>query len=391
MMYNDRMEHYEFLIAGVGGAGLGLADALLDRPNTLGSILVVDKDLKNQNDRTWCFWGLPSAPYSSLAAHSWQKISILSESYEKTIDLGEWRYWMVRGIDFYRSIRRRLEETPTVHFKLGSVDRIEENGQDALVTVAGEKMAAHWVFDSILRPQDQAIDTVHYHSLKQHFKGWEIETDRDIFDPARATLFDFRTPQKDNMRFIYVLPFSPRQALVEYTIFSANLLPTLEYEAALKDYLGGVLGLSGYRVLSEENGIIPMTDQPFRRQASPHVLNIGTKGGLVKPSSGYAFARMQRDALAIAASLDQFGHPFAIPRSPTRYRLYDSILLQLMYRRGRLMKSIFTRLFERNPIQRIFHFLDEDASLWQDAALIASLPPAPFLGALLKLVLTRRA
>ena len=325
-----------------------------------------------------------------MATHSWQKIAILSEGYEQTIDLGEWRYWMVRGIDFYRTIRRRLEETPTVQFKLGSVEQIEENGRNALVTVAGEKVAADWVFDSILRPQDQVIDTVRYHPLKQHFKGWEIEIDRDIFDPAQATLFDFRTPQKDDMRFIYVLPFSARRALVEYTIFSANLLTRQDYETALKDYLGGVLGLSGYRVLSEENGIIPMTDQPFRRKAGPHVLNIGAKGGLVKPSSGYAFARMQRDALAVAASLDQFGHPFAIPRSPARYRLYDSILLQLMYRRGRLMKPIFTRLFERNPIQRIFHFLDEDAAFWQDAALIASLPPGPFLGALLKLALTHR-
>jgi lycopene beta-cyclase len=298
---------------------------------------------------------------------------------------------MVRGIDFYRSIRQRLEGAPSVHFKLGSVEEIAEDGQNALVTIAGEQVAAHWVFDSVLRPGDLTIDTVRYHSLKQHFKGWEIETDRDSFDPEVATLFDFRTPQKNDMRFLYVLPFSRRRALVEYTIFSADLLAPQEYETALKDYLGGVLGLSSYRVLSEENGMIPMTDQPFRRKASPHVLNIGTKGGLVKPSSGYAFARMQRDALAVAASLGRFGHPFAIPRSPGRYRLYDSILLQLMYRRGGLMKPIFTRLFKRNPIQRIFHFLDEDASLWQDAALIASLPPGPFLGALLKLAITRRA
>ena len=33
------------------------------------------------------------------------------------------------------------------------------------------------------------------------------------------------------MRFMYVLPFSPRRALVEYTLFSADLLPEAAYEA----------------------------------------------------------------------------------------------------------------------------------------------------------------
>jgi lycopene beta-cyclase len=176
---------------------------------------------------------------------------------------------------------------------------------------------------------------------------------------------------------------------VEYTVFSGNLLTDEQYRAPLQDYIANVLNLSDYRVRSEENGVIPMTDQPFVRRAGLHVMNIGTRGGLVKPSTGYAFARMQRDSIAIAASLDRTGHPFTIPQSPSRYRLFDSILLQLIYRNGPLMAPIFTRMFQRNPIRRIFHFLDEDATVWQDAALIATLPPRPFLRALVKLTFTR--
>lgn len=384
------METFDFLIAGSGGAGLGLADALIDSCSKPPSILLIDKDTKNQNDRTWCFWGPASAPYAHLARHSWTKLSIRSENYEKIIDLGDWRYWMVRGIDYYNFTRQRLDQAQTVQFCLGKVERIEEALDKVLVTVGNHTVAAHWVFDSILKPQDISSDTVHYHFLKQHFKGWEIEAPEDIFDPSCATLFDFRTPQNGDMRFFYILPFSPRRALVEYTIFSPNLLAETEYVTGLKNYFATIFGLDSFAIISEENGVIPMTDQPFRRRASPHVLNIGTKGGRVKPSTGYAFARMQQDALAIAASLEQHGHPFALPATPARYRLFDSILLQIMYRHGDLMKPIFLRLFERNPIQRIFHFLDEKATLFEDAVLIASLPPKPFLRALIKLVIFRR-
>jgi lycopene beta-cyclase len=389
-LYKDLAQEYEVIIAGGGGAGLGLAHALLTICAKPPSILIVEKEAKNQNDRTWCFWGPSSMPFADLASHTWQQISIQNEGFSKTFNLGDKRYWMVKGIDYYRSIRQRLEKASRVHWIQGSVDSIEETADKALVHLEGQTVAAHWVFDSILQPQDLVIDTVRYHPIKQHFKGWEIETSQDYFTPEIATWFDFRTPQKNGLCFCYVLPFSPRRALVEYTIFSSSLLSNPEYEAGLKKYIRDVLGIMDYSVVSEEMGVIPMTDQPFQRKASPHVLNIGTKGGMVKPSTGYAFARMQRDALAIAASLERFGHPFSLRGTPGRYRLFDSILLQILYRHSNLMKPIFVRLFERNPIERILSFLDESATPWEDAALIASLPPFPFLRAFLKLVLTHK-
>ena len=36
------------------------------------------------------------------------------------------------------------------------------------------------------------------------------------------------------MRFFYMLPFTERRALVEYTLFSAALLNREEYECAMK-------------------------------------------------------------------------------------------------------------------------------------------------------------
>jgi lycopene beta-cyclase len=50
------MPDYDFILSGGGLAGLSLAYHLINSPLRDRSILIVDKDAKQQNDRTWCFW-----------------------------------------------------------------------------------------------------------------------------------------------------------------------------------------------------------------------------------------------------------------------------------------------------------------------------------------------
>ncbi|WOC40926.1 hypothetical protein [Polaribacter sp. HL-MS24] len=48
---------YDYIIAGSGCAGLSLLHSLLNTPSLQNtSILVIDQDQKQHNDRTWCFW-----------------------------------------------------------------------------------------------------------------------------------------------------------------------------------------------------------------------------------------------------------------------------------------------------------------------------------------------
>jgi lycopene beta-cyclase len=248
-----------------------------------------------------------------------------------------------------------------------------------------------WVFDSRYRADAYRLLTHRYHYLIQHFLGWEIETEKSAFDPRTPTLFDFRTPQQGTMRFFYILPFSERRALVEYTVFSDALLPKATYRHALCSFLERQLGLSEYRILEEEHDLIPMSDHPYPRRAGPRVLNIGTRGGRVKPSSGYAFRRIQEDAAAITRSLATRGHPFDLPKPPARYRTFDAMLLQILHRHGELGEPVFMRLFRRNPIDRVFRFLDEEDNLWQNLKLMATVPPGPFIRAWIRVKLLRRA
>jgi lycopene beta-cyclase len=235
-----------------------------------------------------------------------------------------------------------------------------------------------------------AVQNGRYHHLKQHFRGWEIETARPIFNPQLPTLFDFRMLQDGHMRFVYTLPFAENRALIEYTLFSAGELSSPEYDAGLKTYIEDMLGTRQYEVKHVEAGVIPMSDHPFPRRLGRRVMSIGTKGGRVKPSTGYAFLRIQRDSAAIVQSLVKHDQPFNIPEQGGRFGLHDSILLNIMTHHPDDLKPIFTLMFKNNPIQRIFRFLDETATFGEEARFIASLPPWRFLQALLRLKVLRR-
>ena len=297
---------------------------------------------------------------------------------------------MLRGIDFYNYARKEIEASPNFHWIQGEVSSITDTSDGAQVEVNGEILTADFVFDSILKPSDMDIQPQKYHYLKQHFVGWVIETPGPSFDPATPILFDFRTPQNRAMRFMYTLPLSPAMALVEYTLFSAALLSQDEYHQGLQEYLKEVLGIEAYEIRDVEQGVIPMTDHVFKRKVGGHVLNIGTKGGRVKPSSGYAFWRIHQDAISIVQSLIKYHHPFHIPETSKRYRWFDTILLQIMLRHPEECAGLFTILFKNNPIQSIFRFLNEDGSWMNDLRILSSLPPYRFLEALIRVKLFKK-
>jgi lycopene beta-cyclase len=343
------------------------------------SMLIIDHDAKRRNDRTWCFWTPVErpTPFDSLVSREWRQLKVAGPEWQKTIGLRHHRYQMIRGIDFYRFVRQQLAARPKVTFLQATVEGIDDHGPQAGVTADGTRYAGRWVFDSRFNPARFQPAPARYLALRQHFKGWLIEAPRPVFDPAVPTLMDFRTPQRGGLRFFYVLPLTARRALVELVALSPRLA-----DDALHAYIQSSLGLDEYRILAREGGVSPLTDYPFPRCPSPHVLRIGAAGGRVKPTTGYAFTRVQQDSAAIVRSLEQHGHPFDLHAGSAYYRMCDTLMLDLMRQRSDQMPGLFKALFRNNPIERVLRFLDENASPAENAQLIASLPPGPFLQAL---------
>jgi lycopene beta-cyclase len=305
-----------------------------------------------------------------------------------------YRYKMLRGIDFYRCAHQRLAAYPNVEFLRGRVDQIWGGDSHARVVVDGQAYAARWVFDSLFTwtapsPSPHGLARIPrcggFHSITQQFQGWEIEAANAAFDPHVASLMDFRTPQAQGLCFLYVLPLTARRAIVEHVQCATAFAQRTARNDAMNAYLRDVLGVADYHIVREEHGFSPLTDRPFCRGAGRHVMTIGIKGGQIKPSTGYAFMRMQDDAAAIVQSLLERGHPFHVPRSPRRYRYFDAVLLDILAHRPEQAVPIFTALFRRSPPEQVFRFLDEETSVWENLQMIPTMPPRLLLQAVLDL------
>lgn len=372
------MKHYDYLIAGGGAAGLSLVHHLLQTRLSQKKILIIDRDQKQANDRTWCFWEAGPGPFEAIVHHRWQHTYFHGEHYSELLDLHPYQYKMIRSYDYYQHIKEAITAHPNVEWLSAEVQAMHESGAGAQVTTSAGTFTADWVFSSLRNPRERA-HLNGYTYLLQHFKGWVIQTPEDFFNPRHATLMDFRIAQHGECRFFYVLPTNARTALVEFTLFSPELLPEPAYEAALQDYLQRFLSLDDYTVVHEEFGVIPMTDKPYPEQQSEHIINVGTAGGRTKPSTGYTFRRIHQDSEQLVGSLLRTGRPTrSVSSWEQRFRLYDSTLFRVMERQGYPVKEIFTDLFRRNPADRVLRFLDEETSFGEELQIANSVNRGAF-------------
>ncbi len=363
-------------------SGLSLAYYLTLSKLRDRSILIIDKAVKNTNDRTWCFWERGDGPFEPILFRKWDTVDFYGTTLSGPLNIGDYQYKMLRGIDFYDHIKAHLANFPNVEFRQGTINRLKDTADGGFLIVDDEPVMAEFVFDSTfpLNLKDPGR-----HNLLQHFKGWVITTEKSCFDVNRPRMMDFRVAQEGDCRFLYVLPFNDRTALVEYTIFNDHLLNPDDYERSLRAYIDQHLDAGSYQISESEFGVIPMSDvptseHPGRGTAADHIIRIGTAGGYTKPSTGYTFQRTQQYLRELVNMLAATGKPERRKSWFTKpfKGLLDSVLLNVLQHKRHPADDIFTRLYERNPPDRIFRFLDEDTSLWEDLRIMSSVPLGPF-------------
>jgi lycopene beta-cyclase len=376
----DQQETYDYMITGMGCAGLSLA-VHMQRAGLLNdkTLLMIDRDPKSVNDRTWCFWETGTGPFESVVSHRWDSAWFHAEGYSGRKELSPYAYKMIRGIDYYNHCLSSLRGDPNITILHAPVDSIHQDGTKALVHAEGRIYHASWLFNSILfgdlRPDPGD------HMLLQHFKGWIIRLPEDKFDPGEATLMDFRPDQGHGTTFVYVMPFDKRTALVEYTLFTSALLEKSAYDEGLRTYISKELGALQYEILDEEFGVIPMTTAQFP-PSEGRIVHIGTAGGQTKASSGYTFTFIQRHAERMVKSLRETGRPPGRERlSDSRFKWYDSVLLNILAKNILPGWFVFRELFRHNPTPSIFRFLDNGTGLAEEIRIMNTLPRWPFMRA----------
>lgn len=374
-------KNYDYIIIGAGASGLMLANALgIDPYFKDKTVLLIDKDAKKTNDRTWCFWEKNEGDFDTIIAKSWNQIHFYSEDFGVNHKIAPYKYKMLRGLDFYNSFLDKIQSYGNITFLQDMVTGVADHINYVDVTTQSEGFRATKVFNSIFHYKLLHQQTK-YPVLQQHFLGWFIKSDKPIFNPENATFMDFSIPQKGNTRFMYVLPFSKTEALVEYTLFSAETLDEQEYEDAIKKYIKENLKCTNYEIVEKEKGNIPMTNYNFSAKNTENILHIGVAGGWAKASTGYTFMNTNRKTKELVAFLKK-NKPLSLFSHKDRYWYYDLLLLDILYKDNSKGRRIFESLFKGSSPQLIFKFLDEETNIGEDLKIISSCPKSYFLKAL---------
>jgi lycopene beta-cyclase len=375
---------YDIIIAGGGLSGLSLA-YYLNKGGYIGRILILDTHFEPINDKTWCFWTKDEPPFPEIIHKQWDFIRTEALSHDKIHELAPYTYYCIRSGDFKKMAFESLKSNQKVTFHEARISSLKGGAKKAkVITEKDETFEADYIFQSALPPKELAqADAIKY-PLIQHFMGWEIKVKHDFFDDSQATFMDFDASWTPGVGFMYLLPWNKREALLEYTIFSGELEKNEVYEDKIRNYIHHKLGLTeaDYEIERVEKGRIPMEDRPYLPWYEERIMNMGTSAGLSKPSTGYTFLRIQHHVKKLAQSLIEGRDPILPTKSKPRFVYYDLLLLHVLYTTSNTGIKIFRDLFERNRIQRVFKFLDEETNLAEEIRTMASVPYWPFIKAL---------
>ncbi len=377
------MVRYDYIISGAGAAGLSLLMRMIHSQQFSDkSILLVNNHPKIKNDRTWCFWEKEPGFFEPIVFRQWQQLWFHSHTQSRLHDINPYTYKLIRGIDFYNYCFASIRAQPNITVRYGEVEECFSYENETGIVINGEKLHAGYVFNSILFKN--ALLSGNHHYLLQHFTGWVISTPSPVFVPGEATLMDFRTSQQHGTTFVYVMPLSASEALVEYTIFSERLIDETLYTKGLEVYCRDILKLREYSIVEKEFGSIPMTTYPFQHSHN-NLVNLGTAGGQTKASSGYTFQFIQEQTEKIVTALLERGEPFVKPeRSKKRFNFYDAVLLNILAKKRMKGEEVFDRLLSKNTMHAVMKFLENKSSVSEDLRLIRHLPKRIFLKAALE-------
>ena len=371
------MERFDYIICGGGASGLLLSNALLsDKHFNDKKILIIEKDSKTDNDKTFGFWNDKESVLDNIVFKEWEYAEFRDSNSHNSFLLSPYKYKMIKSNEFYLYIGDKISKASNFTYLNSTVNEIDQVN-NTVKTNDGE-FSSKIIFSSIYNE----VSFKKYPLLKQHFIGWTIETKDESFDDNKITFMDFSVDQKDEIRFMYILPFSKNKALIEYTLFSGEIINDDEYEKEIKAYLKKK-NILNYSIVEKEKGMIPMTCYPFFENNTDTYFQIGTAGGWSKPSTGYTIKNSIEKIDIIINSLKQ-NKPLSKIRFKNRFWYYDLLFLDVLIASKGKGSQVFSDLFKNNDPIKIFKFLDEKTSVMEELSIFLSVDIKIFVRSLIK-------
>jgi lycopene beta-cyclase len=314
-----------------------------------------------------------------FSTHQWSNVAYAGTHFRRSVSCAETPYTLIRGDDFFGALLEELEQAGV----LFSWDCPAVEVSTDSICVGTHSTTFDVVIDAAFSP------TPGTSILWQSFAGMWVRSKHPYFDPTTATLMDLDVVDSSAaVRFVYLLPTSPTTALIEHTVFAHSPLPQEEHVAACAEWIERQ-GYGELEVCEHEYGRIPMGLQLHRQPDAP--LTIGSAGGAIRTSTGYAFQAIRKEALSVADAIAagvRKGGPLSLSRQspwPLWMRVCDNMFIRALAKMPSQGQFIMSELLRRAPERELVPFLAGSASLPQAVQVMRCVPKWCMLRALMKL------
>jgi len=367
----------DLIVLGGGCAGLSVGERLAEASRRSHRTVVIEAREAYAPDRTWCFWNTAPHRHDKLVSKSWNRLQLSSASRAVLVDCRATPYQMLESGCFYERAVDFIDRSTSVDLLLGTriIGEPERRSDRWIVDTDRGSLSARQIVDT--RPT--AVPREGAATLWQSFLGHEVVCDGDQFDDGVATLMDFAGCLDDGVLFHYVLPVARDRALIETTVFgprplSADSLASHQ-QAAINKFCGGV----SHTIVRSEHGILPMGLTTIAPPPGEGYVRAGVMNGGARPSTGYAFQRIQRWANDTANAIRNGAPLSGHVADPGIRRWMDLLFLRVVRHHPDRAADLFLNIFGMTDPARIIRFLSDTGSLADHSAVIASLPTGQFL------------
>ena len=364
---DDNGHDYDAVIIGGGCAGLSLARLADQLP--FGKIAVIEAKAKKQDHAWGIFPNAFTDDAIAMARKTWTHWQIITDQGAVT-QSSQTRPYACLEKKAWLTHCRQHARTKGVDLIAGKVKTTDQNS----ITTDDEIITAGQIIDSRPNPIPKGM-------MIQHFIGHEVQVSTPVFDPDRAILMDFRCDQSRGIHFIYVLPFSATQALVESTMFSPQIEDHAFYETAISTYLSDHFGVTDKIILRREQGAIPMG---IIAEDHSTGLPIGGRGGAIRPSSGYAFGFIQKQISHLIRRLKSGQQPQHMTPHQNIDLWMDRIFLNVIRNNPKLAPRLFHAMAKALSGDDMARFMAGDADHLLRLKVIMAMPKWAFLFALIR-------
>ena len=244
-------------------------------------ITLIDANSEIAGDHTWSFnlndidtelqkWVRP------FIAHQWEAYDVKFPTRQRTLNIT----YCTGNSETLKSCVRPLIDSGRLTLKLNS--RVQDIGEDTVFLEGGEEIQSALILDARgFEPNPERY--LGY----QKFVGHVIRTEQP-HGVERPIIMDATVPQLGGYRFVYCLPYSDTELLVEDTYYTDGAdMKSQEVDARIRDYIESQLNITSYEVARRETGILPITIAIKPDVYAP--MSIGIRGGYYHAVTGYSF------------------------------------------------------------------------------------------------------